>query len=395
LVGACSALATTTVWGAVPAGFIKQTIPLNAPPVGLAFDADGVLYALEGAEFGSNQATLRAFLPDGTDAGSFPIVGDDPFSFYIGGMAYDPVGDRLLITDNTAEGKLLVVDKLGNVTTVASDIPYIAGVAVRDTGEIFVSTAGGFGAGTVRIIGTTTPVLTGLDYGADLAFDASGNLFVQDANSITLRGRIQRLPIVGPATLLAEDLAAGYGIVFDSEGDLFTTGAGGLYRIDESPPGESLFYTDGSSEPIATAIAFHAGTAPFEPFAGPGGGRLAINADFGYVKNDLFVTLLTPAVPGDYDGNGTVDAVDYLVWKAAYGTDDPAADGNLDGVVDAADYTVWRNHLASSLGSAGATSIVPEPSPVQLSVLAIAAFVFLLGRIRPAVSHFLGGTAHG
>jgi hypothetical protein len=408
LVGACIALATTTAWGAVPAGFVKQTIPLNAPPVGLAFDADGVLYALEGAEFGTNQATLRAFLPDGTDAGSFPIVGDDPFSFYVGGMMYDPVSDRLLITDNTAEGKLLAVDKLGNVTTVASNILYIAGVAVRRTGEIFVSTANGLGAGAVRQVdrndGTAIPILTGLDYSADLAFDSSGNLLVQDSYStnFTLRGRIQRLPITetpgglqfGSATLVADDLEASYGLAFDSEDDLFATGAGGLYRIDESLPGEVLFYTDGSSAPIATAIAFHASTAPFEPFAGPGGGRLAINADFGYVKNDLFVTLLTPAVPGDYDANGTVDAADYLVWKAAYGTNNPAADGNRDGVVDAADYTVWRNHLTSSLGTAGMATIVPEPSVWSLGGWMMAAFVLLMGRFRPAVVFSLGGFAH-
>ena len=37
-----------------PPGFVKTTIPLNAPPVGLAFDAGGSLFALEGAPFGDN-----------------------------------------------------------------------------------------------------------------------------------------------------------------------------------------------------------------------------------------------------------------------------------------------------------------------------------------------------
>jgi hypothetical protein len=54
----------------------------------------------------------------------------------------------------------------------------------------------------------------------------------------------------------------------------------------------------------------------------------------------------TPArIPGDYDGNGSVDKADYDVWRTMFGlTGDPlAADGNGDGRVDAADYVVWRN----------------------------------------------------
>jgi len=392
---------------AAPAGFVKTTIPLGGPPVGMAFDATGVLWALEGAEFGSNQATLRAILADGTWGPNFNVTGDDASNFFVGGMAYDPMGDRFLITDNTADGRLYAVDKSGNRTTLANNLSYIAGVAVRETGEIFVTTSEGFGAGTVlqidRVSGSKSIVLSGLDYGADLTFDANGHLLVQDASSFTYLGRIQRLPIVetpgglqfGTTTLVVEGLNASYGMAFDSEQDLFATGAGGLYRITVSPPGEMLFYTDGSTAPISTAIAFHAGTAPFEPFAGPHGGRLAINADFGYVKNDLFVTLLTPAAPGDYDGSGTVDAGDYLLWKAAYGASDLAADGNRDGRVDAADYVVWRTHQASPGGSGVFASVVPEPRVSQLSCLEILVFFLVWGRVRPTVVHIFGGTANG
>jgi hypothetical protein len=89
---------------AAPPGFVKTTIPLDAPPAGLAFDSDGVLYALEGASFGSNVATMRTILPNGSFGASFSVVGVDSSNFFAGGMAYDPVGDRLLITDNTADG---------------------------------------------------------------------------------------------------------------------------------------------------------------------------------------------------------------------------------------------------------------------------------------------------
>jgi hypothetical protein len=367
-----------------PPGYVKSTVALEAPPVGLAFDSTGVLYALQEPEFNSNQTSLREILPSGVIANSFTITGDNSENFFVGGMTYDPVTDRLLITDNTADGRIYAVSKSGVQETIATDIPAIAVPIVRDTGEIFVSTALGSNIGEVlsvdRTTGVTTPVVGGLDYGAGLAFDAAGDLIIQEADHGTLRGRYWRLPMANPSGALIpllDDTNSSYGITIDTEGDLFATGKDGLYEIVGNPAAEVLIYSDGATGAIATAIAFDPGLAPFEPFAGPNGGRLAINANFGHATNDLFVTILTPTVPGDYDGNGDVNAADYAVWKSAYGTNDPYADGNLDGIVDAVDYTVWRNHLGLSLGSGGiAAPIVPEPSA---STLASLTFVFVLG----------------
>src|SRR3954454_22871296 len=107
---------------ATPPGFVKTTIPLDAPPVGLAFDSNKVLYALEGASFGSNVATMRTILPNGSFGASFAVVGDDSSNFFAGGMAYDPVGDRLLITDNTADGRVYAVEKSGAKQTLSTGL---------------------------------------------------------------------------------------------------------------------------------------------------------------------------------------------------------------------------------------------------------------------------------
>src|SRR5215207_9938178 len=114
----CIFLFATSVAIATPRGFVKTTIPLNAPPVGLAFDSGGVLYALEGASFGSNVATMRTILPNGSFGASFPVIGDDSTNFFAGSMAYDSVGDRLLITDNVGEGRLYAVEKAGTKQTL-------------------------------------------------------------------------------------------------------------------------------------------------------------------------------------------------------------------------------------------------------------------------------------
>ncbi|MCO6042905.1 hypothetical protein NG895_03195 [Aeoliella sp. ICT_H6.2] len=83
--------------------------------------------------------------------------------------------------------------------------------------------------------------------------------------------------------------------------------------------------------------------------------------------------------PGDYDQSGTVDIDDYTFWKSQFGTDNVAADGNLDGVVDLADFAVWRNNLGASLLPAGAQTgilAVPEPTGSQLVGTLVTTAVF-------------------
>ncbi|QDU91390.1 hypothetical protein Pla175_48120 [Pirellulimonas nuda] len=79
-------------------------------------------------------------------------------------------------------------------------------------------------------------------------------------------------------------------------------------------------------------------------------------------------TAPTPTTPGDYNGDGAVDARDLDAWRASYGNLSPAglgADGNGDGQVNAADYTVWRDAPASPAPVGPAS--VPEPSALWLA----------------------------
>jgi hypothetical protein len=86
----------------------------------------------------------------------------------------------------------------------------------------------------------------------------------------------------------------------------------------------------------------------------------------------------TPLVPGDYNLDGLVDALDYNVWRANFATSSDTrpllhGDGNHDGTVDAADYTTWRAHIGqvwSPGGGAGAIAAVPECSTLLLAVVA-------------------------
>jgi CotH kinase protein/Lamin Tail Domain len=77
----------------------------------------------------------------------------------------------------------------------------------------------------------------------------------------------------------------------------------------------------------------------------------------------------TPPLAGDYDTNGTVDNLDYDLWKSTFGSSsDLRADGNANGIVDASDYTVWRNNLGATQpgGSAATYATTAAIEPAEL-----------------------------
>ena len=84
-------------------------------------------------------------------------------------------------------------------------------------------------------------------------------------------------------------------------------------------------------------------------------------------------------LPGDYNGDDVVDALDYDVWAGAIGaTGMHAADGNGDGIVDAADYVVWRDRLGESKSlPQDASQQAPEPATISLTFLLIICFVIV------------------
>lgn len=79
-------------------------------------------------------------------------------------------------------------------------------------------------------------------------------------------------------------------------------------------------------------------------------------------------------LPGDYNGDGIVDAADYTVWRATFGqtvTAHSGADGDGDGMVDDGDYQVWSNNFGATSPGSGAgaragSAAVPEPSALVL-----------------------------
>jgi hypothetical protein len=96
--------------------------------------------------------------------------------------------------------------------------------------------------------------------------------------------------------------------------------------------------------------------------------------------NSLFAissAAAAPAIPGDYNQNGTVDAADYVLWRNG----GPLANDPSPGV-GPDDYTRWRAQFGkNSGGGSGSTSAQGVPEPGGLLLL-VGGFAVLLPQFR-------------
>lgn len=110
------------------------------------------------------------------------------------------------------------------------------------------------------------------------------------------------------------------------------------------------------------------------------GGYLSFSSNSGGALYDnLKITAFEDrmlGLAGDFNGDGTVDAADYTVWRANLGAADESSlngNGSGSGGVDEADFNLWRTQYGQASGSAAASATVPEPSTVLLIVMGLAA----------------------
>ena len=98
-----------------------------------------------------------------------------------------------------------------------------------------------------------------------------------------------------------------------------------------------------------------------------------------------------PLLMGDYNGNGTVDAADYVAWRDTFGQMGAGlpADGNANNEIDSGDYTVWQANFGNTAASTAvmhdqSEGAVPEPGSLLLAAVAGLALIgaFLCRRIR-------------
>jgi Concanavalin A-like lectin/glucanases superfamily len=91
-----------------------------------------------------------------------------------------------------------------------------------------------------------------------------------------------------------------------------------------------------------------------------------------------------PAVTGDYNNNGVVDAADYVLWRKNVGQPGGTLPNDATGAnpIGDAQYNQWRANFGKPPGSGAALGAIPEPATLALTTLAFGA-LFYARRKRP------------
>jgi hypothetical protein len=221
------------------------------------------------------------------------------------------------------------VDVAGNMLTLSGTTSL--NHSVVDTGE------GGsiFGSGTLGTEGDTT-------IGANLSLD--GATLAIDVRDNSTGQTSDQFDVVGSTTL---------------NGDI---------TVDVNLPGG---YTPSSDVAILTTTEGIVDNSASLSLAGAGAGSFT---GVSVVGNNLMLLVGgSTSVPGDYNGNGSVDAADYTVWRDSFGDTVPrgtGADGVNDTKIDNLDYIFWKVKFANAGSGSGSGAAVPEPSSLALVLLA-------------------------
>jgi hypothetical protein len=143
-----------------------------------------------------------------------------------------------------------------------------------------------------------------------------------------------------------------------------TAGAGADFEVVPFLDGEEVL----PDPVIFNATGYYGQSFSYDTTPNPLGQSTAPLTGYDKYTIDLYVdfawTALTligapiPAAPGDYNGNGIVDAADYVVWRKTDGTQ--------------AGFETWRGHFGETAGSGSVTSVtIPEPATIALVVIAL------------------------
>jgi len=89
-------------------------------------------------------------------------------------------------------------------------------------------------------------------------------------------------------------------------------------------------------------------------------------------------------IPGDYNNDGSVDAADYVLWRANVNTNHLLANDLVGGQIGAAQFDQWRSNFGQSVGGGAVSSqytsaIIPEPATIWLLIVGFGAIVIRRG----------------
>jgi DNA-binding beta-propeller fold protein YncE len=144
------------------------------------------------------------------------------------------------------------------------------------------------------------------------------------------------------------------------------TGVGFPQDLVEAPDGNGF---------LAGILGFAAGGGSITRYAFDGTllSTFAVPSEDGFTEATAFVVVPTPLL-GDYNGDGTVDAGDYTVWRDNFGSTTWLPNDDTPGVVDGSDYDDWRASFGTS-APAGSAALEAAAVPESASLLLLSAML--------------------
>jgi hypothetical protein len=153
-------------------------------------------------------------------------------------------------------------------------------------------------------------------------------------------------------------------------GDSLTEGWDKASNASKGRLAEYFVRSGGSAVPVGGALSI--GKAYDASVFGGASGDLVFS--YGIAGSSKLLTgavnYISTTVAGDYDGNGKVDAADYVLWRK-----NPAAFGG-----NPAGYNTWRANFGYPPGAGVALAAVPEPATCLLALLGAFEFVWIRRR---------------
>ncbi len=370
-----------------PLAVIAKTL-VSAPPIGILDKAGRPSISGDSVVFWGHYSS------------TFPVRA--------GEAVYFGTGSGLSTTVKTGDQHMLV---LANPLQIGTSLVFLGSPSVYVPDSIYTYLGGTF----TRIVGAGDSAPPGGTFsGIDLAYASSdgieafraryggsAGIFTTSGGAITTIAKtgdiapsggtfsdVSTPSISGNTVAFLGTASSASGIFIGSGGSLTT-----IAKMGDSTPGGGTFETLSRPAIGGSTVAFQASASSGEGIYAASGGLLnavietgqplfgstvtsldfeSLGLDAGGSGNLAFiyglangatgVALATPTPPsliGDYNGNGTVDAADYVVWRNGLGT-----------TYSQNDYDVWRSHFGQPSGSAaGATADAAVPEPATLVLL--------------------------
>ncbi len=353
----------------------------NETPVGVN---DGInWYAISGQTSFGNQKPTATVLDDSTGIGS-----GNALFIEARGSSNEIMG----VLDSTVS----LGNVLGSTLTVTFDIR-MQDLLLPSSGEfrfgLYADTDNEFGTASTNNDGSPTVwagsdgffdrqspgalgdlgVFTRTQLGSSGALDGGQTRIIEEANANTIMGGSgdgDQVNRADPGT---------FGVINNNSKYSFELE---LERVAPSPTGETvmmtLSMTDSSAvTSVLSGLDGAVGSSGNDTFAAGDTfdyfvAMTTVDTDWVFDNFQLEV-VEGVGLPGDFNGDGSVNAADYTVWRDNEGAgDESALNGNGDGIngIDAGDYSLWVTNFGSGASSGNGLAI-PEPGTVALLLLSV------------------------